>query len=324
MACLTSKVRCGYGTRKQQNCCIRSTAHDLAKSDRFTGEASEARSAALYLCNLFSGRRTCISRRVGAVRVLLVQQQVLVAKFRVSHRRDVEDSDDEGVMERVKSVRREYADDDDDDLEALPGSTTRKAGNALASRDVSRVNAVAFSPTGSSFCACTPGALLFYRKDDATNFAPFDVDEAATLKVRAGAGRGTISPRGPWPSRWRSATRRRSRRGRRGHLPGVRRRLCEGACRRTSCLDYYGTWRRASRRTRTSSSTQFGSGVCCGARPEEVLRDEAPALREATRSLLLHKRALSSLVDDNENALAFLLSEVKTTLSRGRISTATA
>ena len=55
-------------------------------------------------------------------------------------------------MERVKGVRREYADDDDDDLEALPGSTTRKAGNAL-SRDVSRVNAVAFSPTGSSFCA---------------------------------------------------------------------------------------------------------------------------------------------------------------------------
>ena len=43
--------------------------------------------------------------------------------------------------------------------------------------------------------------------------------------------------------------------------------------------------------------------------PEEVLRDEAPALRDATRSLLLHKRALSSLVDDNENALAFLLSE---------------
>ena len=40
-----------------------------------------------------------------------------------------------------------------------------------------------------------------------------------------------------------------------------------------------------------------------------MLRDEAPALRDATRSLLLHKRALSSLVDDNENALAFLLSE---------------
>ena len=32
-------------------------------------------------------------------------------------------------------------------------------------------------------------------------------------------------------------------------------------------------------------------------------------LREATRSMLLHKRALSSLVDDNENALAFILSE---------------
>ena len=149
--------------------------------------------------------------------------------------------------------------------------------------------------------------MLFYRKDDATNFAPFDVDEAATpesarqalrdnqparalafalalghaptlAEVVAGISLASVDVcvRGLPPH----------------HLPRLLRHL--SACLATDeNFEFYAIWLRSLLRSA----------------PEEVLRDEAPALREATRSLLLHKRALSSLVDDNENALAFLLSE---------------
>ena len=50
---------------------------------------------------------------------------------------------------------------------------------ALA-RSVARVVCVAFSPTGRSFVAATPGALLVYSLDDGSSFAPFEVDEALT------------------------------------------------------------------------------------------------------------------------------------------------
>ena len=58
---------------------------------------------------------------------------------------------------------------------------------------------MAFSPTGSSFCACTPGGFPFYRKDDATTFAPFDVDEAATPESARQALRDN-QPAGPGPA----------------------------------------------------------------------------------------------------------------------------
>ena len=41
----------------------------------------------------------------------------------------------------------------------------------------------------------------------------------------------------------------------------------------------------------------------------EALKDETPALRAAHRAMLLHHRALLSLVDDNDHALSFLSSE---------------
>jgi len=284
-------------------------SRDLAKSDRFLTKRQRKSEQPHFTCVAYSadGERVLAGGSGRFVCCYAVTQQVLVAKFRVSHRRDDSDSDsDGGPMEVIKAVRREYASDDDDDVEALPGSTTRRAGNAL-SRDVSRVNAVAFSPTGVSFCACTPGALLFYRKDDATAFAPFDVDEAATpesarqalaenqparalafalalghaptlAEVVSGISLASVDVvvRGLPPAK----------------LPRLLRHLA--ACLASDeNFEFYAIWLRS----------------CLRSAPEEVLRDEAPVLREATRSMLLHKRALSSLVDDNENALAFILSE---------------
>ena len=123
-------------------------------------------------CVLAAGRSRCVC-------VYAVRQKVLLAKLRVSARRDATslDEDDDDPRERHE------ADDDEDDDLALPGAKRAKVSGSRLARATARVNAVAFSPSGRSFVAVAPGAILVYSLDDDATFAPFDVDEAVTPKA---------------------------------------------------------------------------------------------------------------------------------------------
>jgi periodic tryptophan protein 2 len=61
----------------------------------------------------------------------------------------------------------------------LPGATRGDAG-ARRTRPEVRVMAVAFSPTGRSFCAATTEGLLIYSLDNDVVFDPFDLDISIT------------------------------------------------------------------------------------------------------------------------------------------------
>ena len=101
-------------------------ARDLAKSDRFLAKRPK-QEAPHFTCVTYSadGERILAGGSGRFVCCYQVQQQVLVAKFRVSHRRDdEEDSDDEGVMERVKGSGANTRTTTTTTSRRLPGSTT--------------------------------------------------------------------------------------------------------------------------------------------------------------------------------------------------------
>uniref|UniRef100_A0A7S3NKK6 Small-subunit processome Utp12 domain-containing protein n=1 Tax=Aureoumbra lagunensis TaxID=44058 RepID=A0A7S3NKK6_9STRA len=100
-----------------------------------------------------------------------VEQKVLLAKFAVTGR---------SSSDNIDEKERATAEDDQDDADELPGAKRFKlAGQALRATEAN-VNAVAFSPTGRSFVAVIPSAILVFGIPEESRFAPFEVDESVT------------------------------------------------------------------------------------------------------------------------------------------------
>lgn len=311
--------------------CVIDAARDLERSDRFLspGGPKRARAAAPHFSAVaFSADGSCVIAGGNSrfVCVYAVAQKVLVTKFRVSHHRgatalgdDVDADDDGGGDERggdldeIKAWRDAHAgqtratgSDDDDDDEALPGAKRSRAAGAVLARAAARVTAVAFSPTGRSFAACTPGALLVFAQDADHTFAPYDVDEDATTDAahdaleRGDAARALAVALQLGDAKTLATV-----------VAGIDLRAVDVVCagvppKRAPDLlrhlaarvdagadfEHYAHWIRSLLRVHL-----------------DALRDEQPVLKAAHRALTLHHRALLQLVDDNDHALDFLATE---------------
>ena len=304
---------------------------DLERSDRFLSKRPR-REKPHFTSVAFSvdGATVLAGGNSRFVCVYAVAQKVLVAKFRVSNARDAgavdgasSDDDDAplGDLDEVKhwrdaagaGNRRAAADDDDDDADALPGAKrSRRAGAALA-RAVTSVAAVAFAPTGNAFVAATPGALLFFTRDDAATFAPFDVDENVTTASCLEAleqgddARATAMALQLGDAETLNAVVAGVRLANvdvvvRGVPPARAPRLLEVLAARlddSPHFEFFASWIRSLLHVHA-----------------DALRDEAPALRAAHKAMLLHHRALLALVDDNDFALSFLDAEEAPTVDQ--------
>lgn len=239
-----------------------------------------------------------------------LRQKVLVKKFRVSsHRRASkltddgdDDSEDDDIFARA---HRHTAEDDEDDDDALPGAKRAKVSGAKLARATARVNSVAFSPTGRAFVAVAPGAILVYSLLDDATFAPFQVDEAITPSAVLDA----LHHRDPskalvmalqladdnlidtvvasvMPKDVQLVVR---------GVPAIRAttliRLLAKRLDDSRDIEFYLHW------TLNTLSVH-----------RDTLRDDQSALRSIQHALFAHQRALLSVVDDNDFALAYLAS----------------
>eukprot|EP00727_Mastigamoeba_balamuthi_P008301 m51a1_g4093 hypothetical protein (875) ;mRNA; r:68447-71634 len=122
-----------------------------------------------------------------------ISQRILLKKFQTSKNRALD-----GVLDFLNSSNMTEAgpkslldiDDDDADVEILPGAT-RGDKSKRSLRPAIRTKAVKFSPDGRSWAAATTEGLLIYSLDEAMAFDPFELDESVTPEsVRATSANG--------------------------------------------------------------------------------------------------------------------------------------
>ena len=146
-----------------------------AKPDLFS---TGGRRGSLFFDSLaysVDGKRVLAGGRSRFVCVFAIDHGVLLKKFPVSVHRQartlLNDDDGDGPEQRHTM---------DDDEDALPGAKRARVSGALLAQSTGRVAAVAFSPTGRSFVAVVPAAILVFSVIDDATFAPFDVDVEVT------------------------------------------------------------------------------------------------------------------------------------------------
>ena len=149
-----------------------------------------------FNCVAYSTDGSCVIAGGNSKYICLydVQSGVLVKKYTVSTNLGIE-----GTQEFLNSrnlteagplglidERGEASDLEDRIDRTLPGAT-RGDPSLRRTRPAIRVPAIAFSPTGRSFCAATTEGLLVYSLDNALQFDPFDLDIDVTPASTLGA-----------------------------------------------------------------------------------------------------------------------------------------
>ena len=164
---------------------------DASGGRKVTDRRTAANSAGTKSFNAvtYSTDGTCVLAGGNGKYICLydVQSGTLVKKFTVSVNLSF-DGTQEFLNSRnlTEAGRAGLLDDQADasDLEeridrTLPG-TVRGAGRTTVSRPQIRVPALAFCPTGQSFCAATTEGLLVYSTNLSLSFDPFDLDILVT------------------------------------------------------------------------------------------------------------------------------------------------
>jgi len=152
-------------------------------SDRRT--AANTAGTKSFNCIAYSTDGSCVLAGGNSKYICLydVQSGTLIKKYTVSvnlaldgtqeflNSRDLTEAGPRGLID----LQGEGSDLEDRVERTLPGAT-RGDFSARQTRPEVRVPAVAFSPTGTTFCAASTEGLLLYSLDSMLNFDPFDLD----------------------------------------------------------------------------------------------------------------------------------------------------
>ena len=152
-------------------------------SDRRT--AANAAGTKSFNCIAYSTDGSCVIAGGNSKYICLydVQSGSLVKKFTVSinlsldgtqeflNSRNLTEAGPRGLIDE----QGEASDLEDRIDRTLPGATRGDASSRRTRPEI-RVPAVAFSPTGASFCAASTEGLLVYSLDNTLQFDPFDLD----------------------------------------------------------------------------------------------------------------------------------------------------
>ena len=152
-------------------------------SDRRT--AANVGGTKAFNCVAYSTDGTCVIAGGNSKYICLydVQSGILVKKYTVSVNLSIDGTQEflnsrnltEAGPRDLIDTQGEASDLEDRLDRTLPG-TTRGDPSTRKTRPAIRVPAIAFSPTGRSFCAATTEGLLVYSLDTALAFDPFDLD----------------------------------------------------------------------------------------------------------------------------------------------------
>ncbi|KAL9100818.1 MAG: hypothetical protein Q9163_003848 [Psora crenata] len=152
-------------------------------SDRRT--AANAAGDKFFNCLVYSADGTCVIAGGNSKYICLydVQSGALLQKFTVSVNVSLDGTQEylnsrnltEGGPTGLIDVQGEASDLEDRKDHTLPGSR-RGDASVRRTRPEVRVPAVAFSPTGESFCAASTEGLLVYSWENVLQFDPFDLD----------------------------------------------------------------------------------------------------------------------------------------------------
>ena len=166
-------------------------------SDRRT--AANVAGTKSFNCIAYSTDGSCVIAGGNSKYICLydVQSGALIKKFTVSvnlsldgtqeflNSRNLTEAGPKGLIDE----QGEASDLEDRIDRTLPGAT-RGDRSSRRTRPEVRVPAVAFSPTGGSFCAASTEGLLVYSLDNTLQFDPFDLDlditPATTLEALSG------------------------------------------------------------------------------------------------------------------------------------------
>lgn len=163
-------------------------------SDRRT--AANAAGTKSFNCIAYSTDGSCVIAGGNSKYICLydVQSGTLIKKFAVSVNLSLEGTQEflnsrnltEAGPRGLIDEQGEASDLEDRIDRTLPGATRGDLSIRRTRREV-RVPAVAFSPTGRSFCAASTEGLLMYSLDNVVQFDPFDLDiditPASTLEA---------------------------------------------------------------------------------------------------------------------------------------------
>ena len=171
---------------------------DISGGRRLIDRRTAANAAGTKAFNAiaYSSDGSCIVAAGNSKYICLydVQSGTLIKKFTVSVNLSLDGTQEflnsknltEAGPEGLIDTQGEASDLEDRIDRTLPGAT-RGDLSARKARPAVRVAAVAFSPTGRSFCAASTEGILVYSLDNPLQFDPFDLDisitPASTLEV---------------------------------------------------------------------------------------------------------------------------------------------